>query len=73
MKTITKKPSTKRKVKALNKHSVNGRLRPKQILKMLIEWHDATEKYEGEYVDWWKKYPSYSLRNVIDEARATCR
>jgi len=73
MKTTTKKPSTKRKAKALNKHNVNGSLRTRDILRMLIEWHDVTEKYVGEYRDWWAKYPSHSLNDVIKAAKANCR
>ena len=56
MKKITKKP-------------VSSKLSSKQILRMVIEWDSVTLKYEGEYRDWWKKYPSYSFKDVIEEAK----
>ena len=47
---------------------VISRLTSFKLLEMLIEWHEATEDYKGNYNDWWKKYP-YSLNNVVKMAK----
>ena len=59
------------KKKKLNgtKADIRRSLSTKMILQMIIDWDSVTKKYEGEYGNWWKKYPSFSHNNVITEAK----
>lgn len=63
------KKTKKKKIKVAPKPVVRRSLSTKKILTMIIDWHSVTNKYDGDYKEWWKKYPSHSLNDVIEEAK----